>query len=441
MKALFSLYFIPFIKKWLAYCALIAFYLFFQAEFGNTKNPFLILVKAFLEVFVPFSPLFFYIFGNRFSSNIKWMINSYYSRSKLMLYHAITQPIVAFLILLPWLFEKRKNSPEEVSLIDEVLKGFPNNTFNYCLVIVIVVYIFPLIFKGRSFERNQLKNLSNNKTTARKSIKSTFYVIFSIILLGVIFSIPFLQIIVGVYFGIIISLFVVIINFNFLSLVKRKKIVKYSLVLMTFAVIGMGATLRTQAKDQQLSLKNRFNAYIELGILAPSMKTKTLERFYLFSTKSNVRDLLDICVNKLDIGFMLTSPQRNSKRWITFNFIAQERRLSPGEYTSLLNFVIKKNKNGLPSKRVLNYIHPIFTRIKLKNKLETIKTLLSADDDISQLIALELIVHGYRRRRHWVLMKPYLGVIKESLVKKAFGEDIPKEYIKHLREKSENTKL
>jgi hypothetical protein len=388
------------------------------------------------------SPFILYLSASQFASNIKWMINTLYSRKQMLLFHLLVQPARFILLFVPCIFysifQMEKKSKLDLLSLSEIYDSINVTTL---MVTFSVVYIIPLVVIARQSILKQQVIHQKKKLPRKKLVLSAiaFVVLFSFFI-ELIDSV-FPSDILGVWFvNCVVGLLIVKIllgSFRVLNSRKMIRLLAVIFLLFTFITIGEYAKEAKVVESSEYSAKDQLSSYLYLGRIAPEIDKNKFKDLLKIGNNSQKRDLISLNLHQVTDVEVLSYNIEMKNAGAGLEVIVERTKKFDGDQ---LREIILKLSDYTKDKSLSNYaisrLHRIILRSSYVDEDNFIHDMLDKKNRFRNYTGVELIVHHTPKELQWEKLKQYVEHIDSDLISNGFGKGkVPKEYLEYLKSK------
>ena len=462
MKSLFKLFFTPYIKVWFIYLLLHIGFFSVQALQPHLNDAFANALLSLRSMFLALGWLIFLV--STFSYNISWMINTHYSRAKLIVYYFLEQTVKIILVFFPYLVIviagglKRKKSNIDFSVIvnnisdAEVNTSAVKNMFEFAsefawklplllVAFLLIFYTIPLIV-SQSRTANTINGVAWGNR--KEKIKRGFIVAISILIgfqtIEVMSKSEFISEFIFFIVFLMVSVYFIVNRFNLLRLKT------HAVLLAVFFFMGMTyySLMYMHQKSVIISTKSspevRLDYYLGLEILSPKVSEGLLEKFLvLIEDKDDLKKFLSINPNfnfnfLLDHIFNKNNKHTISHQWALLEHVNTRESFSEDKSKDLIGRIIQFNKNKKEIESLF-YLNKFIKKYKISDT-NYIDSIYQQKTKFTDFVALKYTRHHLPKEQQSKFLMKYKGYLKPSRVVSVFGKDkVPKEYMDYINRK------
>jgi hypothetical protein len=440
MKALFSTFFRPFVRKWIFYMVMHFLIFLYLILVGNDQGEFSKKISQALIMLAIGSPMILYFASTEFQQNIKWMINTLYNRKQLIIYHLLVQPLRILLIASPMLFYMLIYPVFRESM--NILQEFNLNNSSIIPVVLglfSTVYVFPFVVIAKKPKTRQ------NSMIARKQYTKTqkaLRVIGAFILIGFVLNMfdAFLpsSIIFVWFINAFLCLLIIKILLRTFRILNETQTNKA--IALMFITVSSNTLFEYNIEKENILVgidaPTRLESFLYLGKIAPKLTKKEFLLFLEVSAHKDRRDFLDLNLeNQTNLEIINNYKKINALEAGLDLITSRSQKLEGDEFLSIVDVLeqqsVERKYTAQQIRSLCNVFHSTVLKSSRKN-VSYIDLFLNQKSSFRNYIGVELIVHRIPKSEQWQKLKPYVDHLDPIMVKDSFGTDAPPEYLEYL---------
>ncbi len=432
-----KLFLYPFLQNWMYYViGHLVFAIFLSLNRGEITGLLQLVTGAFAVAAV-ISPFLLLYILDPFVNNIKWMINNYCSRKKLITFHFLYQPLKFSLAAVPILFYKYIESDiSKVFVLEE-----SGNTYwghlGYFIIPFGILYITTLIRRKQFVPQQQPNPLGKHSKLKQFLIFLAVMIIIAVVLL-------LIRLLGDSFYFVFAFMMIFIIGMGIASfseefiLWRKKKLFKiFYICTSIYAVISLIHLfdIRNTVKDETVETGVRVEYVNYLNLFSPKLSSKDLELLLLSTNKDTFGEFVDLNFEYLNFDSVVNHAFKNKMYVHLLDEVEDRNRPLPRDaYFYLLDKFIELAGDKRLKEQIVHKLHKIIIKNNYSD-LETINKFFNMKKVFPQYLALEMTFHHIDKDKWWEVLKPHKENLDKSLVERCFEKKEPEELKSYLNKK------